>query len=100
MDEFQSKRLVNLVRVIPVAFQVALNHVLQSLPFNVWSAQTAWVEQHLPNIPGKGVAVPDPEMERFVPSQEQAFEVKGRERVVYPGYPLRHSHVIRVLRLE
>ena len=67
MDEFQGERLVDLVGVIPVAFQVALDHLLQSSSFNVWPAQTPWVEQHLSDIASKDIPVPDAEMEDFVP---------------------------------
>lgn len=48
------------------------------------------VDQHLPNIPSEGFPVPDPEIEDFVPPEEEMFEAQRLETMVQAGHPLGH----------
>src|SRR6267143_3500516 len=86
--------------VVSVSLEVAPHHGLDSVPFEVRPGKRPRVEQHLPNVLGEGIPVPDPEMEQLVPAEEEAFEAKCGKEVIDPGQPLRHTIVICVLRLE
>jgi hypothetical protein len=76
------------------------NDGLKPLSINIWSRQATGIQQHFLDISGEGISIPNAEMENFMSSQKQVFEVQGRKSMVNAGNPLRHSHVIRVLRFE
>src|SRR6266478_1285495 len=79
---------------------MAVDDGLQTVPFNIGPAQTQRVKQHFPNVSSESIAVPGSEMENLVPSEEQPLELEGGNGMIYLGHPLRHSHVIRILRLK
>ena len=70
MHYFQRKRFMDVSGVIPVTSEVTLNHCLERFPFKVRPRKRPRVEQHFPNVLGKGVAVPDTEMTELVAAQE------------------------------
>src|SRR5882724_2191887 len=91
---------MDLFCVVPVTFEVTLNHGFERRPFNVRPGKTSRVEQHFPNVPSNGISVPDPKMEDLVPPEEHAFEMEGRKGMVDPGHPMGHTHVICILGLK
>ena len=99
MDEFQGQYLVNLRGVVPVAFEMALDHPFERRWLDVWPGKASPIEQHLPNVVRQNVPVPDTEMVEFVPTEEQAFQGQ-RRKMIEPGHPLGHTVVGRVFRLE
>ena len=100
VNDFQGQQFVDLGRVVPISFEMALYHGLDPFSFDIRPGKTARVEQHFPNVSSEGIPVPDPEMEDLVPSEEETFEAQRRENMVHAGHPLGHSHVVGVFRLE
>lgn len=100
MNNFQGQYLMDFGSVVSIALQVAPNHFLQPLSLNIWPAKTARVQEHFPNISSECISVPDPEMEDLVSSEEEMFEMKSGKGTVYLGHPLRHSHVVGILRFK
>ena len=99
MHQFQRQYLVDLGGVVPVSLEVAPCHGLEPLPFEVRSGKGSRVEQHLANVCGEGVPVPDPEMAELVPPEKQSLEAKGGKHMINPGEPLGHHVVVGIFRL-
>ncbi len=79
---------------------MSLHDGFEAFPFEPWPRHRSLVKQHFPNILRESIPVPDAEMEDFMPPKEEAFEAQGRENMVQARHPLRHPHIIPVLRFE
>ncbi len=86
--------------VVALSFEMAAHNVFQCSPLVVGASQGARVKQHLLNVGGKLVAVPDPEMIELVSTEKEPFRVKGGKHVVNSGRPLWHTVVVSVFRLD
>src|SRR5580698_3242726 len=100
MQEFQGQQLMDLGGIVFPLIQVASHHVFYTFPLKIRPGEGSRVEQHLPNVFGKRVPVPDPEMVELVPAKKQAFEMEWRHDMVRAGDPLRHSIVVGIFSLE
>jgi len=79
---------------------VAMNDLLNALPFQIRARKCPRIQQYLANIFGKRVSVPHPEVQHLVPPKEKAFQVQRRESMIQPGHPLGHTVVVGVFGLE
>ncbi len=68
MQEFQREHFVDLEGVVPVALEVSPHHGLKSVPFEVRPRKRPRVEQHLSNVLGEGIAIPNSKMVELVPA--------------------------------
>jgi hypothetical protein len=100
VEKFHCEQLVDLLRMIPVSVEVALDHSFDPDPVEVWPGECPRVEQHFPNIVGEGIPIPDSEMIELVPTKEKALQMDPREKMIDPGHPLGHPVVARVFCLE
>src|SRR5213593_9244 len=75
-------------------------HGFERIPLEVRPGKRPRVEQHLLNIPGEGIPVPDAEMVKLVPAKKEPFDVERREQMIDPSHPLGHTVVVRILRFE
>ena len=62
VQKFQREQSVDLHSVVPVSFEMSVHDSFKPFAFDVGPGQRPWVEQYLPNILGKGISVPNPEM--------------------------------------
>src|SRR6266850_3177758 len=74
LDEFEGQYLVDFGGVVTVSFEVSLNYCLKPVRFEIWPRKTAWVQEHVANIAGEDVPVPDPKMVELVPSEKNMLE--------------------------
>ena len=100
MQELQRQHLVDLRGVVPVSFEMSSHHRFKPVRFEVRPGERPRVEQHLLNILGEGIPVPDAEMVELVPAKEEPFEAEEREEMIDPGYPLGHTVIIGVFRFD
>ena len=91
---------MELAGVVSISLEMTADHGLEAFALDIRPGKTTAVEQHFLNVASEGIPVPDAEMEGFVSPEKGAFEAEWRESMVKPGEPLRHAHVIRVLRFE
>ena len=75
MQKFQGKELVNVGGVIPVSFEVPLDCCLDAFAVEVGTRKRPTVEQHVPNIPGECISVPNSEVVELVPAKKKLFGV-------------------------
>ena len=73
MEDFKGQKLVDFHSVVPITFEMTAHDGFQVPAFDIWPEKASRVEQHLLNIPGKGITIPNPEMENLVPSKEKTF---------------------------
>ena len=66
MNKFHGKYLVELGGIVLISFEMTPNHSLEPLSFDKGSGKSAWVEQHVLNVPSEHVPVPHAEMEELV----------------------------------
>lgn len=100
MHDFQSQQPVDLGSVVAISLKMSPYHCLKPFSVDIRSAETARIEQHLPNVLSETIPVPDPEVEDLVPPEEEPFEVQRRQNMVRTSDPLGHAHVACVLGLE
>lgn len=86
--------------VVAITVKMPAHYGLDPFAFDIGPRETAWIEQDLPNVRGKGISIPDSEMEDLVPPEEETFEAERRKSWARAGGPLGHSHIEGVLRLE
>ena len=91
---------MDLVGVVSIPFEVTSHDGIETFSFDMRPRETARVEQHFSNVTSEDIPVPDAKMEDLVSPEEETFEAQRRESVVNPSDPLRHSHVIAILRFE
>src|SRR5690242_8261681 len=77
-----------------------INHLLEMDALQVWPIARARVEQHFFHIIAELVAVPDAEMIKLVPPQEELFQVQRRKGMIDFGQPLRHPVIISIFRAK
>src|SRR5688572_1990935 len=100
MNELQRQDLVDLSRVVPVSLEVPVYDPFERVAIDIRPGESAGIQQHLADVAGQRVAVPQPEMVELVPPEKEAFDVQARKRAVDPGQPLRHAVVVGIVRLE
>src|SRR5437879_2531943 len=100
MRKFQSQQLVDLSGVVTISVYVPFYDSFESACLEIRPGKTARIEQHVPDVAGERVPVPDAEMVELVPPEEQSFETEGREEMIDPGHPLGHPGVVGILGLE
>ena len=82
VKEFQGKCLVKFGGVVSIPLEMTPNHSPETFLFDIRPGKGARVEQHLLDVSGQGIPVPNPEMEGFVSSQEDVFGTQGRKGMV------------------
>ena len=100
VQQFQRKRPVNLVSVVPIPFDMAPHHCFECILFPVGSGERARVEQYFLHVSGKNIAIPNAEMVVLMPAKEKAFQVKRSQEMIDLRYPLRHPVIVSVFRLK
>src|SRR5262245_25160784 len=100
MHQLKGQDLVDLSRVVSIPAEMPTHYGLKSGARNVRPREVLRVEQHLPNICGKGVTVPDSKMKWLMPPEEDTLEMKSRERTIDSRQPHRHAVVVGILRFE
>ena len=99
MDELEGQHLVDLVGVIPVTLQVALNYFLQSLSFNIWPARLRG-SSNISRMYAASASRYQTRKWKTLCLPRNSARGEERKGMVDPGYPLRHSHVICILGFE
>ena len=97
MHKLQREYFVDGRGVVLVSFEMTMHQGFKPVTAQVGPGKAPGIQQHLPNVVGKGIAVPDPKMVELVPPEEQPFEVKRGDEMVGAGHPLRHAIVVCVL---
>src|SRR5690349_16564267 len=100
MQKFQNEELVNSGGMVLVALQVTANGLLYCLAIEIRPRQSLGIQEHIPNISGEGVPIPNSEVVELVPAEKQPLQVQPRKQMINLGDALRHSVVIRVFRLK
>jgi hypothetical protein len=75
MQQFQGKELVNVRGVVAISFEVPQYSGLDALAFEVRTRKRARVEQHVPDVSGECISVPDAEVIELVPAKKKLFRV-------------------------
>jgi hypothetical protein len=73
MQQFQGKELVNVGGVIPVSFEVPQDRSFDAFAVEVGTRKRPRVEQHVPNVSGECISVPNSEVVELVPSKKKPF---------------------------
>jgi len=73
MQQFQGKELVNVGGVISVPFEVSQDRSFEAFAVEVGAGKSARVEQHVPNIPGERISIPNSEVVELVPAKKKPF---------------------------
>jgi len=73
MQEFQCQELVNFGRVIVVSSEMSTHDSFNPPFLKIGPGKRQRVEQHLTNILGEGIAVPDTKMKHLVSAKEEAL---------------------------
>src|SRR5580704_9621845 len=100
LNELHRQQFVNLERIIGIAGHVRPNHLFDHGFSEKGPSKRTRIQQNLLYIRGQFVPIKDPEMMEFMPPQEQTFEMQWSQRMIQFCEPLRHSMIVRVLRLE
>src|SRR5437899_4000400 len=58
------------------------------------------IQESLPDVLRKLIAIPDAEVRVLVPTQKKTLRAERRKHVVHSSEPLRHAVVVRILGLE
>jgi hypothetical protein len=75
---------------------MAPHGVLETISFQVRPGKSSSVQQHLPDVFGESIAIPDPKMGELVPAKKEPFQVQRREHMIDSSDPLGHPVVIRI----
>ena len=75
MQQLQGQHGVNLGRIVAATLQVTVDHRLEAFSFDVRPGQRARIQEHVANVSGQDIAVPDAEVMELVPAEEEPFEV-------------------------
>jgi hypothetical protein len=75
MQQFQGKELVNVRGVVAISFEVPQDSSFDAFAVEVGTRKRPRVEQHVPNIPGQCVSVPNAEVIELVPAKKKPFRV-------------------------
>ena len=75
VQEFQRQHVMDLVGIVLIALQMALDHSFKCFPLDVWPRQRAWVHESLPNVASQSISVPDSVMIELVSAQNESFEM-------------------------
>jgi hypothetical protein len=78
VQQFQRKRPVNLIGVVPISFEMVLDHAFETILLPVRAGESARIKQHFANVTGKEVFVPDAEMVVLVSAQKK--DPRGRDK--------------------
>jgi hypothetical protein len=78
VQEFQRQHIVDCGRVVPVSLHMAVHDGFKVFPFNVRSRKSTRIQEHLTNIAGLEISIPDSIMIELVPAEEEALKMKGR----------------------
>jgi hypothetical protein len=100
VQQFQRKRPVNLIGVVPISFEMVLDHAFETILLPVRAGESERIKQHFANVAGQEVPVPDAEMVVLVPAKEQALQVKWSQEMIDLRYPLRHAVIVSIFRLK
>src|SRR5208283_3603702 len=100
VQQFKRQQFMNLVSVIPASFEVAPHYSFYAASLEVRPREAPRVKQHFPNVLREPVPVPDSEMVVLVPAEEQALEMKRRQKMIDLGCPLGHPVVVGILGLK
>ena len=82
MNQLHRQKFVNRRSMILAASQVAIDDGLNAVPLKVGPRKRPGIEQHLADVFGKSVPVPDPEMNEFVAPEKEALEMQRRQTMV------------------
>jgi hypothetical protein len=74
--ELQRQQFINLGRVIPVAFEVALHHFLNFLGIQARARQRLWIEQHFSHVFSEPIAIPDTKVVELLSPEKKTLEMK------------------------
>ena len=66
---------MNVGGVIPVSFEVPQDSSFDAFAVEVGTRKRPRVEQHVPNIPGECISVPNSEVVELVPAKKKSFRV-------------------------
>ena len=75
MYKFQSEQEVNLGRIVPFATQMAFDDGFKLFRMQIRTGKRAGIEQHVTDITGQRIAIPDPEMGELVTTEKKTFEM-------------------------
>ena len=76
MQQFQRQQQVNFGGVVLVPLKVTVHHGFDRFPFEERPGKGFRVKQHLPNVRGEHIPIPNAVMSKLVPTQKEAFEVQ------------------------
>lgn len=74
IHQLEGKNLVNLVGVIASAGKMPFDQFLHTFFVEVRSRQAAWIQQDLSDELSQRVSIPDSEVKRLVPAEEEPLD--------------------------
>ncbi len=100
MNQFERKHFMDRAGVVAIPLQMAGHDVFYPVAFEIRPALCLGIEQHLTDVIGEGVPVPDAKMIELVSAKKQSLQMQRRKEMVDLCYPLRHAVVVGILRFE
>ena len=100
LDQFASKKLVNLRGIVSIALQVTINHSFDSRSSEIGPVSRARIQKDVLDVLRQLIPVPAAEVVEFVAAQKETLKVKVGERMVELCQPLRHAFVVGIFCFE
>src|SRR5450432_3336540 len=73
--QFQRQQTMDLGRVVGLALDVLLHHGFQDRWLDIRTGECPRIKQHLLNVWGESVAIPNPVMAELVPAQKKTLKM-------------------------
>jgi hypothetical protein len=82
VENLGRQQLVDRRRVVSLSPRMPGHDGLKHRSFEIGPGERSRIEKHLPDIVGKRIPVPDPEMQKLVPAEKKSLRMQRGEKSI------------------